>query len=101
LGFDVDIGALFMTPEEVAQQAIENDVHIIGVSSLAGGHKTLIARLIESLRNQNASNINVIAGGVIPEQDYKELKDLGVVHIFGPGTVIHEAAEEILRGMLS
>ena len=100
LGFDVDIGALFMTPEEVAKQAIENDAHIIGVSSLAGGHKTLITQLIENLKKQKANNIMVIAGGVIPEQDYKALKDLGVKHIFGPGTVIHEAAEEILRDMI-
>ncbi|MCP4457049.1 MAG: methylmalonyl-CoA mutase [Cytophagales bacterium] len=100
LGFDVDIGPLFQTPQEVAKQAIENDVHIVGASSLAGGHKTLIPNLIEELKQAGAEDIIVVAGGVIPEQDYNELFSKGVALIFGPGTVISKAAIEILERML-
>ncbi|HEX5171263.1 MAG TPA: methylmalonyl-CoA mutase [Cyclobacteriaceae bacterium] len=100
MGFDVDIGPLFQTPEEVARQAAENDVHIVGISSLAGGHKTLIPQLIESLKKIGRSDIYVVAGGVIPTQDYDFLYQAGVSFIFGPGTVITAAAEEILKKML-
>ena len=96
MGFDVDLGPLFSTPAEAAKQAIENDVHIVGVSSLAAGHKTLIPDLISQLRNEGANDIMVVAGGVIPAQDYPFLKDAGVVEIFGPGTNIPEAAVRIL-----
>ncbi|MBB6096960.1 methylmalonyl-CoA mutase [Deinobacterium chartae] len=97
LGFDVDVGPLFQTPEEAARQAIENDVHVVGVSSQAAGHKTLIPQLIEELRAQGAGDILVIAGGVIPQQDYEFLRAAGVAGIFGPGTVIVRAAREILE----
>jgi methylmalonyl-CoA mutase len=97
IGFDVDIGPLFQTPAETAREAVENDVHIIGVSSQAAGHKTLIPSLIESLKSEGADDIMVIAGGVIPAQDYGELYKAGVVAIFGPGTNIPEAASEIIE----
>ena len=97
LGFDVDIGPLFQTPEEVAKQAIENDVHVIGASSLAGGHKTLIPALIKSLKDMGRPDIMVIAGGVIPPADYEFLTRSGVSGIFGPGTVIATAASDILK----
>lgn len=97
IGFDVDIGPLFQTPSEVAKQAIENDVHIIGISSLAGGHKALIPELIKELANINASDIKVIAGGVIPKQDYNALFDAGVTAVFGPGTSVAAAAKDILE----
>ncbi len=100
LGFDVDIGPLFQTPEEVAMQAAENDVHLIGASSLAGGHKTLIPELVEELKKIGRSDIMVIAGGVIPPQDYDFLYKSGVSFVFGPGTVITQAAREILTKML-
>jgi methylmalonyl-CoA mutase len=100
LGFDVDIGPLFQTPDEVASQAAENDVHIVGVSSLAGGHKTLIPQLIEALKKINREDILVVAGGVIPQKDYDFLYQAGVSHIFGPGTVISEAAAKILQKLL-
>ena len=96
LGFDVDVGPMFQTPEEAAQQAIENDVHIVGVSSQAAGHKTLVPQLIASLREQGAEEIIVICGGVIPPKDYDQLRADGVAAIFGPGTNIPEAAEEVL-----
>lgn len=100
IGFDVDIGPLFQTPLEVAMQAAENDVHLIGASSLAGGHKTLLPVLIEELRKIGREDIQVIAGGVIPRKDYEFLFDAGVKYVFGPGTVIAKAAQEILSGML-
>lgn len=100
LGFDVDIGPLFQTPEEVAKQAIENDVHILGVSSLAAGHKTLIPQLIKELKNWGREDIIIVAGGVIPQQDYKFLYDAGVHFIFGPGTVITQSAIAILKKMI-
>ena len=97
LGFDVDVGPLFQTPSEAATQAIENDVHIIGVSSLAAGHKTLVPILMEALKENDANYIKVICGGVIPPQDYDFLKKLGVSKVFGPGTNIPEAAIEIIN----
>ncbi len=97
LGFDVDIGPLFQTPDEAAQQAVENDVHILGVSSLAGGHKTLVPQVIEELEKRDRDDIMVIVGGVIPKQDYEFLYDKGVIAIFGPGTVIPLAAQQILE----
>lgn len=96
LGFDVDIGPLFQTPEEAARQAVENDVHIIGISSLAAGHKTLIPELIKKLNEMGGDGIMVVAGGVIPKRDYDYLRNAGVSQIFGPGTVLSEAAEAIL-----
>ena len=96
LGFDVDIGPLFQTPSEVAKQAVENDVHILGISSLAGGHKTLVPDVIQELKKQGREDIMVIVGGVIPKQDYKHLLDKGAVAVFGPGTKISDAAIEIL-----
>ncbi|MCB9186335.1 MAG: methylmalonyl-CoA mutase [Flavobacteriales bacterium] len=97
IGFDVDIGPLFQTPKEVAKQAVENDVHIVGVSSLAGGHKTLVPAVIEELKNYGREDIMVVAGGVIPHQDYDFLYSKGVAFVFGPGTVIAKAAQEILE----
>jgi methylmalonyl-CoA mutase len=96
VGFDVDLSPMFATPEEVARQAVENDVHAVGASSLAAGHKTLVPQLIEALRAQGAEDIVVIAGGVIPQQDYGFLKEQGVELIFGPGTPIPEAARAVL-----
>ncbi|MCF2493998.1 methylmalonyl-CoA mutase [Dyadobacter chenhuakuii] len=100
LGFDVDIGPLFQTPQEVAKQAAENDVHVIGASSLAAGHKTLIPELIAELKNIGREDIMVIAGGVIPAQDYQFLYDAGVKGIFGPGTIISIAAQKILKELM-
>ncbi len=97
LGFDVDIGPLFQTPEEAAKQAVENDVHILGVSSLAAGHKTLVPQVMEELKKQGREDIMVIAGGVIPQQDYDYLFDAGVAAVFGPGTKISKAAQDILN----
>jgi methylmalonyl-CoA mutase len=100
LGFDVDIGAMFQSPAEVAKQAVENDVHVLGISSLAAGHKTLIPQVIEELIKYGREDILVIAGGVIPVQDYEFLYQAGVVGIFGPGTPIPEAAIKILEILL-
>ena len=100
LGFDVDIGPLFQTPEEVARQAAENDVHVIGASSLAAGHKTLIPQLIEALRKIGRDDIMVIAGGVIPARDYDFLYQAGVSGVFGPGTIISVAAQNILKQLI-
>ncbi|HLW15541.1 MAG TPA: methylmalonyl-CoA mutase family protein, partial [Flavobacteriaceae bacterium] len=97
VGFDVDIGALFQTPAEVAKQAIENDVHILGVSSLAAGHKTLVPEVLEALKKYGREDILVIVGGVIPAQDYQFLFDAGAVAVFGPGTSISEAAIQLLE----
>ena len=97
IGFDVDVGPLFQTPEEAAQDAVDNDVHVVGISSQAAGHKTLAPKLIEALAAQDASDIIVICGGVIPQQDYDFLKKAGVKAIFGPGTNIPEAAKDILK----
>jgi methylmalonyl-CoA mutase len=97
IGFDVDVGPLFQTPDEAAQDAIDNDVHIIGISSQAAGHKTLAPKLVQALQAAGAGDILVICGGVIPQQDYQFLYDAGVKAIFGPGTNIPEAAKDILR----
>lgn len=95
-GFDIDLSPMFSLPEEVVRQAIENDVHIIGVSSQAAGHKTMIPQLMAELKKSKADDIIVIIGGVIPKQDHEFLKKAGVKGIFGPGTPIPEAAEEVL-----
>jgi len=100
IGFDVDIGPLFQTPAEAAKQAVENDVHVLGVSSLAAGHKTLIPQVINELKRLGRDDILVIAGGVIPPQDYKFLYNAGVAAIFGPGTSISRAAKQILEILL-
>jgi methylmalonyl-CoA mutase len=100
IGFDVDVGPLFQTPEEVAKQAIENDVHILGVSSLAGGHRTLVPQVIDELKRLGRDDILVIAGGVIPHQDYEALYKAGVAAVFGPGTVIAAAAAQLLKLLL-
>ncbi|GFZ87870.1 methylmalonyl-CoA mutase [Aquaticitalea lipolytica] len=97
VGFDVDIGPLFQTPKEAAKQAVENDVHILGVSSLAAGHKTLVPQVIEELKKYGRDDIMVIVGGVIPKQDYQYLFDAGAVAVFGPGTKISDAAIQILE----
>jgi methylmalonyl-CoA mutase len=101
IGFDVDIGPLFQTPDEAAKQAVENDVHILGVSSLAAGHKTLIPQVIDELKKLGREDIMVIAGGVIPAQDYKYLYDAGVAAIFGPGSSVTKAAIEMLKLLLA
>jgi methylmalonyl-CoA mutase len=100
IGFDVDIGPLFQTPEEAARQAVENDVHVLGISSLAAGHKTLIPQVIAELKRLGREDILVVAGGVIPPRDYRFLYDVGVTAIFGPGTSVSGAAGQILRIML-
>ncbi len=100
LGFDVDIGPLFQTPAEAAKQAVENDVHILGVSSLAAGHKTLVPQVLEELKKYGREDIMVIVGGVIPKQDYQFLFDAGAVAVYGPGTKISEAAIQILEILL-
>jgi methylmalonyl-CoA mutase len=97
LGFDVDMGPLFQTPAEAAKQAVENDVHVLGVSSLAAGHKTLIPSVMEELKKLGREDIMVIAGGVIPAQDYQFLYDAGVVAIFGPGTSVASAGKKIME----
>jgi methylmalonyl-CoA mutase len=97
VGFDVDIGPLFQTPNEVARHAVENDVHVVGVSSLAAGHKTLVPQLIDELRKLDRDDILVVVGGVIPPQDYDFLYQAGAVGVFGPGTVIPVAAQRILN----
>jgi len=99
LGFDVDVGPLFQTPEEAARQAIENDVHAIGISTLAAGHKTLVPQLIAALKAQGAGDIVVFVGGVVPAQDYEFLEKAGAAGIFGPGTPIPEAAHKVLRAI--
>jgi methylmalonyl-CoA mutase len=96
VGFDIDLSPMFSTPEEVARQAVENDVHIVGASSLAAGHKTLIPELIAALKKEGAEDIVVIAGGVIPKQDYDFLYEAGVKCIFGPGTPIPVAARDVV-----
>ena len=101
LGFDVDISPLFQTAEEVAKQAVENDVHILGISSLAGGHKTLVPKVIDSLKSYGREDIMVIVGGVIPKQDYQYLFDAGTVAVFGPGTKISETAIVVLKILIN
>lgn len=100
MGFDVDIGPLFQTPAEAVKQAVENDVHILGVSSLAAGHKTLVPKVLEELEKRNRRDILVIVGGVIPQQDYEMLYKMGVAGIYGPGTKISKAAQDILEIMI-
>lgn len=97
LGFDVDVGPLFSTPEEAAQQAIDADVHVVGVSSLAAGHKTLVPALVNALKAKGGSHIKVVVGGVIPPQDYDELYQAGAAGIFGPGTRITDCAKIVLK----
>ena len=99
VGFDIDLSPLCSTPAEVAKQAIENDVHVIGVSSQAAGHKTLVPELIGELRKQGADDIIVVAGGVIPRQDYDFLFEAGVKGVFGPGTPVPEAARSVLTAI--
>ena len=100
LGFDVDIGPLFQTPKETAKQAVENDVHILGISSLAGGHKTLVPEVVKELKNYGREDIMVIVGGVVPKQDYEYLKEAGATAVFGPGTKISDAAIQLLELLL-
>ena len=100
LGFDVDIGPMFQTPAEAARQAVENDVHILGISSLAAGHKTLVPQTIAALRELGREDILVVVGGVIPQQDYEYLREAGAAAIFGPGTVVAKAAQELLEGLI-
>jgi methylmalonyl-CoA mutase len=97
LGFDVDLGPLFQTPEECARQAVENDVHWVGVSSLAAGHLTLIPALIQALHHLGADHIRIVLGGVVPPEDYEPLMQSGVQSVFGPGTRLSDAALEILK----
>ncbi|HRW95783.1 MAG TPA: cobalamin-dependent protein, partial [Bacteroidales bacterium] len=97
IGFDVDMGPLFQTPEEAARQAVENDVHILGVSSLAAGHKTLVPQVVNALKELGREDILVIVGGVIPAQDYQELYDAGAVAVFGPGTPVSLCAVRMLE----
>ena len=97
IGFDVDMGPLFQTPAEAARQAVENDVHILGVSSLAAGHKTLVPQVIEELAKLGRPDIMVVVGGVIPPQDYQFLYDAGAAAIFGPGTIVSDSAMKMLE----
>jgi len=97
LGYDVDVGPLFSTPDEVAMQAVDADVHVVGVSSQAAAHKALVPALIKALKDHNGEHIKVICGGVIPPQDYQDLYDAGAVCIFGPGTRITSAARDVLK----
>jgi methylmalonyl-CoA mutase len=101
LGFDVDVGPLFQTPAEAAIMAVENDVHVLGVSTLAGGHKTLVPEVIAELKRRGRGDILVVAGGVIPPQDYDYLKQAGVAAVFGPGSVIPICAQVILKALTS
>ena len=100
-GFDVDVGPLFQTPEEAAKMAVENDVHVVGVSSLAAGHKTLVPQLVAELKKLGAEDIAVVCGGVIPQQDYRFLYDAGVKAIFGPGTNTNAIVEHIKSALAS
>ena len=98
-GFDISMGPLFQTPEEAAQQAKEEGVHVVGVSTLAGGHKSLVPEMIELLKNEGLEDVIIVAGGVIPQQDYPFLQEAGVKCIFGPGTPIPQAAREVLTAV--
>ena len=100
LGFDVDIGPLFQTPDEAARQAVENDVHVVGASSLAAGHLTLVPALRDALAELGRPDIMIVAGGVIPPQDYEAVREAGAAAIFPPGTVIAEAAVDLLRRLI-
>lgn len=101
LGFDIDVSPLFQTPAEVARAAVDSDVHVVGVSSQAAGHRTLVPQLIAALKDAGAGDVMVVAGGVIPPTDYQELYDAGVSCIFGPGTPIPFAANELLDKMIA
>jgi methylmalonyl-CoA mutase len=101
MGFDVDIGPLFQTPREVARQAVENDVHVLGISSLAGGHKTLVPEVVAELKNMGRDDILVVVGGIIPAQDYEFLYAAGAAGVFGPGTMIPQAAQKILQVLMN
>jgi methylmalonyl-CoA mutase len=101
IGFDVDMGPLFQTPAEAAKQAVENDVHVVGVSSLAAGHKTLVPQILDELKKLGREDILVIVGGVIPAQDYKFLYDSGAAAIFGPGTPVSTAAVKMLELLIA
>jgi methylmalonyl-CoA mutase len=101
MGFDVDIGPLFQTPREVARQAVENDVHVLGISSLAGGHKTLVPEVVSELKNMGRDDILVVVGGIIPAQDYEFLYAAGAAGVFGPGTMIPQAAQKILQVLMN
>jgi len=96
IGFDVDVGPLFQTPAEAARDAVENDVHVVGVSSQAAGHRTLVPELVAELKAAGANEVLVVCGGVIPPQDYDDLKAAGVAAVFGPGTNIPDAARDVL-----
>jgi methylmalonyl-CoA mutase len=100
LGFDVDVGPLFQTPREVARMAVENDVHVLGVSTLAGGHKTLIPELLAELKKLGRDDILVVAGGVIPPRDHAFLRGIGVAGLYGPGTIISVSAQNILAELM-
>jgi methylmalonyl-CoA mutase len=95
--FDVDVGPLFQVPAEAARQAVENDVHVVGVSSQAAGHRTLVPELVEELRRQGAENVAVVVGGIIPPRDYEFLHERGVAAVFGPGTAVPKAAHQVLQ----
>jgi methylmalonyl-CoA mutase len=99
LGFDVDIGPMFQTPEEAARMAVENDVHVVGVSSLAAGHKTLVPALAEALRQEGGGDILVVVGGIIPAKDYDVLHAAGAACVFGPGTPVTESANQVLNAL--
>jgi methylmalonyl-CoA mutase len=99
LGFDVDISPMFQTPEEAARMAIENDVHAVGVSSLAAGHKILVPALIEALQKEGAEDVQVFVGGIIPPGDYQFLYDAGVYGVFGPGTAVTDSANQVLNAL--
>ena len=101
LGFDVDVGPLFQTPAEAARQAIDNDVHAVGVSSQAAGHKTLVPELVRELAGQGASRVAVVVGGIVPPRDYDFLREQGVAAVFGPGTPVPKAAREVLEVLRS
>ena len=101
IGFDVDMGPLFQTPAEAARQAVENDVHVVGVSSLAAGHKTLVPQIIKELEKLGRPDIMVVAGGVIPHQDYQFLYDAGAAAIFGPGTIVSDSAIKMLELLIA
>ena len=101
IGFDVDMGPLFQTPAEAAKQAVENDVHVVGVSSLAAGHKTLVPQVIKELEKLGRPDIMVVVGGVIPHQDYQFLYDAGAAAIFGPGTIVSDSAIKMLELLIA
>ena len=101
IGFDVDMGPLFQTPAEAARQAVENDVHVVGVSSLAAGHKTLVPQIIKELEKLGRPDIMVVVGGVIPHQDYQFLYDAGAAAIFGPGTIVSDSAIKMLELLIA